>query len=147
MTLLIPRFLMTFILFIIAWIFVVIILIGLPKDTPLAGFRLICVTYFFKFLTRVGTLLVACCWVSLNYEQHVDYSKYLGNDQFNQTKASASDSAPTLVCTHTGALDVFAMLLKPNPPCYAAKDSISEMPVIGSLARALSTLFIVRGGT
>jgi hypothetical protein len=80
MTLLIPRFLATFAFFIIAWISVVIILIGVPREEPLKGCRLKTVTVLFKALTRIGLFFIACCWVSLNYKQDVDYSKYLGPD-------------------------------------------------------------------
>ena len=91
--------------------------------------------------------MVAFAWVTIKYEQDVDYSKYIGNDCVSKTSAKITDTAPTLVCTHSGPLDVFGMLLRPVPPSFAAKESINNMPVIGSLARALSTLFIVRGGT
>merc|ERR1712166_363233 len=135
MTLLVPRLLTCCIFFVIAWAVVVLVLIGQNRDAPILGCRLKLVTFLFSFMTRIGLLLVGSVWVSLNFEKDVDYGKYLGDNCKTKSNASESDCAPTIVCTHSGPLEVFSMLLRQVPPSFAAKSSIREMPVIGSLAR------------
>jgi 1-acyl-sn-glycerol-3-phosphate acyltransferase len=81
-------------------------------------------------------------WTSTNTTYaDIDYSEYLGPDWKKEY-----EGASTLVSNHVSWFDTcFAIVY--YFPTIVARESLQKTPFIGSVLRAMSTIFLVRTGT
>jgi len=114
------------------YLFTVVGLCGLIEGEPIIGGRFSCVKCAFNFWLRMMGVLGMWTWFSHAYETDVDYTEYLGPTSTPKT-ASRTDIAPTLVCNHLGAQEIWGFMTTPNPPRYAAKADIKHWPIAGKL--------------
>jgi len=51
------------------------------------------------------------------------------------------------VCNHISVLDILSNILGPFFPGFTPNEGIEKIPMVGTLATALGSLYIERGGT
>jgi len=93
-----------------------------------------------------------CCWfylfvcgmrTTLNYRD-VDYSYYLGPDYKSKMKKIKRTS--TIVSNHVSWLDP-VVLIKNVRPAFAPSEEFSRVPLVGTLASVIDSIYIPRGGS
>ena len=158
---LIPRFLLFSTAPIIVWVCFKLATIGHKLDTPLTGIRKAVVHNVLATGARVMMFCVSTRVkvVNLTAEQVDHYREYLGSPEEQskcQKEETADDArvpkrgpgaASTIVCNHTGWIDVLALVSTYLHPAFAAREESKNAPILGDLCRVNQDLFIARGGT
>ena len=99
--------------------------------------------YFFYHVCCSFYLFVCGMRTSLNYRD-VDYSYYLGPDYKTNMKKIKRTS--TIVSNHVSWLDP-VVLIKNVRPAFAPSEEFRNVPLLGTLANVIDSIYIPRGGS
>jgi 1-acyl-sn-glycerol-3-phosphate acyltransferase len=98
--------------------------------------------YFFYHVCCSFYLFVCGMRTTLNYKD-VDYSYYLGPDYKTHMKKIKRTS--TIVSNHVSWLDP-VVLIKNVRPAFAPSEEFRNVPLLGTLANVIDSIYIPRGG-
>ena len=125
----------------ICGIWIIILTAGVKDKTKLDGWRLSAVSKLLENACYIG-LLTTGHYKLVNKKVDLDYSEYLGPEW----KSIDNERAPIIIANHVSFVDNMIMIMK-YLPRFIARISFKTMPVIGTMADTLNSLYIERVGT
>lgn len=151
LTIMIPRALLVVLLLTSLLLSINVIMIGVSRGTPITGCRKALLSFAYKFHAHAIALFI---FFSLLRYEHVgraavdNYEKYLGSVA-DQAKCQSSEyvdervpkrgpgNVSTVVCNHTGILDILALIVSPLMPGFTPNVALRDVPILNKITEGL----------